>query len=291
MITNCFDCCITNPITNDTDFLLKTCSADCLNNYQKIDQVSIFFMYNGCSKVSYNGQTFELKEQDIFFAQPTRFIKIAASEQARCLQMSFSKDFFCLEKHQEQIGCKGILFGDKKDKPYLQLLEHQWTDLDAIIVKIAGEFETNSPLDKDMIVTYLKLYLKMAIRIKEEQGQISYITPQVNPVVERLQNLIEKNFRLHKNPAYYAKSLCYSGRNLTRIVKSHFNISLGDMIRERIIEEAKHELYHNEKSIKQIAYELGYDDPYYFSRFFRKAVKISPDRFRTSLKNECYHRG
>ncbi len=94
MITNCFDYCIINPITNDTDFLLKTCSADCLNNYQKIDHFSIFFMYNGCSKVSYNRQTFELKEQDLLFVQPTHFIKIAASPQTTCLQISFSKDFF-----------------------------------------------------------------------------------------------------------------------------------------------------------------------------------------------------
>ncbi len=289
MITNYFDCCIINPTTKDTDFLLKTCSADCLNNYQKIDHFSIFFMYNGCSKVTYNRQMFELKEQDLFFVQPTHFIKIAASQQATCLQMSFSKDFFCLEKHQEQIGCKGILFEDKIDNPCLHLSEQQWSALDAIVVKIASEFETNSRLDKDMIMTYLKLYLKMAIRIKEERGQISNITKQANPVVECLQKSIEKNFRLHKSPAYYAKSLCYSGKNLARIVKSHLNISLGDMIRGRIIEEAKLELYHSEKSIKQIAYELGYDDPYYFSRFFRKAVKISPNHFRASVKNEYYH--
>ncbi len=200
------------------------------------------------------------------------------------------KRFFCLEKHQEQIGCKGVLFEDKKDKPCLHISEQQLTDLDAIVVKIAREFETNSHVDKDMIMTYLKLYLKMAIRIKEEQVQTSYTTSQANPVVESLQNSIEKNFRLHKSPAYYAKSLCYSGKNLTRIVKLHLGMSLGDMIRRRIIEEAKLELYHSEKSIKQIAYELGYDDPYYFSRFFKKAVKISPDRFRTSVKNEYYHR-
>jgi AraC family transcriptional regulator, transcriptional activator of pobA len=284
MITNNLDHCIANPLTQDTDFLLKNCSADCLNDCQKMDHFSIFLMYRGQLHVSYNRQIFELKEQGIFFAQPTRFIKIEASPQAVCLQMSFSKDFFCLEKHQEQIGCKGILFEDKSDKPYLHLSTHQLTELEAIIVKIAQEFEINTHLDKDMIVTYLKLYLKMAIRIKQEQGQVDGIVTQGNPVVEHLQTLIEMNYRQHKSPAYYAKCLCHSNKNLARIVKSQLNINLTDMITGRIIEEAKKELYHNEKSIKQIAHELGYYDPYYFSRLFKKSVKVSPERFRVSIE-------
>lgn len=285
MIKNYFDYCLANPLTMDTDFLLKTFSADCLNECKKIDHFSVFLLYQGQLQISYNGQTFELKKQGIFFAHPTRFIKIKASQQTDCVQMSFSKDFFCLEKHQEQIGCKGVLFDDKKDRPYLHLLSHDLTELETIFVKIAHEFERNTYLDKDMVVTYLKLYLKMAIRIKQEQGEISCALAETNPIVDRLQTLIEKHFREHKSPAYYARCLCYSSNNLARIVKSHLNIRLTDMITERVIDEAKQELYYNKKSIKQIAHELGYDDPYYFSRIFKKLVKVSPERFRGLIES------
>ncbi|WP_435522608.1 helix-turn-helix domain-containing protein [Chryseobacterium indoltheticum] len=57
--------------------------------------------------------------------------------------------------------------------------------------------------------------------------------------------------------------------SLARITKSHFNKTLSDLITERIIIEAKRELYLTDKTIKEIAYELGYEDEYYFSRLLK----------------------
>ena len=55
------------------------------------------------------------------------------------------------------------------------------------------------------------------------------------------------------------------------------------MISERIIIEAKRELYLTNKSIKEIAYELGYEDEHYFSRFFKTNVDISPQMYRNTV--------
>jgi YesN/AraC family two-component response regulator len=55
---------------------------------------------------------------------------------------------------------------------------------------------------------------------------------------------------------------------LAKIAKTHFNKTLTDLITERIVIEAKRELYLTDKSIKEVAYELGYNDEHYFSRFF-----------------------
>jgi YesN/AraC family two-component response regulator len=55
------------------------------------------------------------------------------------------------------------------------------------------------------------------------------------------------------------------------------------MISERIIIEAKRELYLTNKAVKEIAYELGYDDEYYFSRFFKTKAAISPQMYRDTV--------
>ena len=65
--------------------------------------------------------------------------------------------------------------------------------------------------------------------------------------------------------------------------KAHFNKTLTDLIAERIIIEAKRELYLTNKSIKEIAYELGYNDEYYFSRFFKKNADVSPQLYRETV--------
>jgi len=59
------------------------------------------------------------------------------------------------------------------------------------------------------------------------------------------------------------------------------------LISERIIIEAKRELYLTNKAVKEIAYELGYDDEYYFSKFFKVNTDISPQLYRDTV---CFGR-
>ena len=81
----------------------------------------------------------------------------------------------------------------------------------------------------------------------------------------------------------YANMLAITPKALTRLTKAHFNKTLTDLISERIIIEAKRELYLTNKTIKEIAYELGYNDEYYFSRFFKKNANLSPQLYRETV--------
>jgi YesN/AraC family two-component response regulator len=70
---------------------------------------------------------------------------------------------------------------------------------------------------------------------------------------------------------------------LGKITKSYFNKTLSSLINERIIIEAKRELYLTNKTVKEIAYELGYEDEYYFSRFFKVNADVSPQMYRETV--------
>ncbi|MEX0662390.1 MAG: helix-turn-helix domain-containing protein [Balneolaceae bacterium] len=77
--------------------------------------------------------------------------------------------------------------------------------------------------------------------------------------------------------------LTISAKALATITKKHFNKTLTELISERIIIEAKRELYLTNKPIKEIAFELGYEDEYYFSRFFKKNADVSPQFYRETV--------
>jgi AraC-like DNA-binding protein len=74
-----------------------------------------------------------------------------------------------------------------------------------------------------------------------------------------------------------------SPKALAKITKTHFNKTITDLIAERIIIEAKRELYLTSKAIKEIAYDLGFQDEYYFSRFFKTNADVSPQLFRDTV--------
>ncbi len=99
-------------------------------------------------------------------------------------------------------------------------------------------------------------------------------------VTKAFKELLERNFTTTKRPAEYAQKLNISVPYLNECVKNVTGISVSHHIQQRIILEAKRLLYHSDKSVKEIATELGYDDYPYFSRLFTKVAGMTALAFR-----------
>ncbi|MGK4568403.1 helix-turn-helix domain-containing protein [Flavobacterium sp. 3HN19-14] len=92
--------------------------------------------------------------------------------------------------------------------------------------------------------------------------------------------LLEKNYGTLKRPGEYAKLLNISTPYLNECIKNSTSSSVSQLIHERVILEAKRLLYHTDKSVKEIAFELGYADYPYFTRLFRKVTGITALAFK-----------
>lgn len=92
--------------------------------------------------------------------------------------------------------------------------------------------------------------------------------------------LLERNFTTAKRPIEYAQQLNISVAYLNECVKNTTGHSVSLHIQQRVILEAKRLLYHSDKSVKEIATELGYDDYPYFSRLFTKVTGMTALTFR-----------
>jgi AraC-like DNA-binding protein len=92
--------------------------------------------------------------------------------------------------------------------------------------------------------------------------------------------LLESNFITSKKPTEYAQTLNISTAYLNECVKNTTGHSVSYHIQQRIVLEAKRLLYHSDKSVKEIASELGYEDAAYFSRMFSKVTGMTALSFR-----------
>ena len=138
----------------------------------------------------------------------------------------------------------------------------------------------------ELLVSYLKILLITAARLKtQQQSQVQEIlTNSKEPfILQNLKDAIEANFRTKHSPSDYADMLYISPKALAKITKAYFNKTLSNLINERIIIEAKRELYLTNKTVKEIAYELGYEDEFYFSRFFKINADVSPQLYRETV--------
>lgn len=99
-------------------------------------------------------------------------------------------------------------------------------------------------------------------------------------VTKAFREILEQNYAVLKRPTEYSKKLNISTPYLNECVKNATGYSVSHHIQERIILEAKRLLYHSDKSVKEIATALGYDDYAYFSRLFTKVTGMTALAFR-----------
>ena len=138
----------------------------------------------------------------------------------------------------------------------------------------------------ELLVSYLKIFLITASRLKtQQQPEVGKAFSDLKEpfILQTLKNYIEQHFKTKHSASDYADLLNITPKALAKITKTHFNKTLTDLISERIVIEAKRELYLTNKAVKEIAYGLGYDDEHYFSRFFKNNADVSPQVYRDNV--------
>ena len=127
----------------------------------------------------------------------------------------------------------------------------------------------------------LEIILMVSIRTQEENPEFSPVAlPQL---VLHFEELIEKYYHEFHLPRFYADYLAVSPNYLNSVCRNATEKTAGEMIRSRIILEAKRLLVNSGMDISQIAYELGFEDLSYFTKFFKAAAGMTPKQFRKSL--------
>ena len=171
--------------------------------------------------------------------------------------------------------------------PLIKISKEEMAQLVYPLDHLILELNSNRLGRYDTAISWVKIFLIYASRIKTERGMIySETLSGGHYIIRELVNAVEQHFQQKHRPADYAKLLNVTVKTLNRIAKQHLEKTVGDMISERIITQAKHELYLSDKPIKQIGLELGFHDVAYFSRFFKVRTTISPDVFRKSFRED-----
>jgi AraC-like DNA-binding protein len=211
---------------------------------------------------------------------------ISPVEELSGVVLNFHPDFFCIHLHQKEVACNGVLFNNIYQPPFITLTDKDIAILLNIIEQMQAEMQNAALAQYELLISYLKIFLIHGSRLRIEQNPLASaeMSGLKEPfVLQNLKDAIEEHFKTKHAPAEYADLLNISPKALAKITKNHFNKTLTNMIAERIVIEAKRELYLTSKPVKSIAYELGFNDEFYFSRFFKNNADVSPQLYRETV--------
>lgn len=278
---------LVNPQNGNLAFKLFTFEDDSyFDHVQRNNYYSLIWITQGNGKVKADFSEYELEKDSLFAFSPYQPFMIHENENVSGVTLQFHPDFFCIHKHQNEVACNGVLFNNIYSPPFVKIDENSASTLKMLMNQMKKEMQNPALAQNELLISYLKIFLITASRLKAEQEPkaLQAVIELKEPfILQSLKDAIEKDFKTKHTASDYAKSLNISAKALAKITKAYFNKTLTDLISERIIIEAKRELYLTNKAIKEIAYELGYEDEYYFSRFFKNNADISPQIYRDTV--------
>lgn len=146
-----------------------------------------------------------------------------------------------------------------------------------ICSKLLYEFELQQNHFESCLQSLLSEFLILYSRNSQDRNSASYPDSEV---VSRFRLLVETHFKKEHQVTFYAQSLGLTSKALTMRLSRLINKSPRAIIQERFILEAKRMLAYSGMSVAEIGFELGFEDPNYFTRFFKRFTKMNPSNFR-----------
>jgi AraC-like DNA-binding protein len=221
---------------------------------------------------------YSLKKNQIIFL--TEFHKIDKVELESARMVRFNQAFYCIVNHDNEVGSKGLLFFGASGVPLITLQDHQIRDFELSWEMFCSEMKKHELLQQDMLQAILKRMLILSVRILTQTTDFHKLEKRQGDIVREFYWLVERHFAQEHEVAFYASKLNKSPKTLSNLFSVFSTRSPLNIIHDRILIHARRQINYSNLSIKEIAYQLGYDDIQTFSRFFKSKEGMSPMQYR-----------
>lgn len=241
----------------------------------------IFWIEDGNGTYDIDFSTFNVEGSGIFCISPNQIFTVRNEKVKTAYELSFDKDFYCVEAHGKEIACNGLLFNNVHRATGVSIDKEEAPAFSLMVKNMISELMNPGNAHREMLETSLRMFMIQVLRLIDHNEQkVGVETHQKNQTVIDFIALVDKHFKTKHSVSEYAGELFISPKSLTKKLNSLGYPTPTKVIRERIMIEAKRMLKFGSENVKEIAYDLGFEDPAYFSRLFAKTEGLTPLEYR-----------
>ena len=250
---------------------------------------SFVFIANGHSEYTIDHHKFNTQPNTLYFTNPGHLKSFKLTEGIRGFLITVSEAYLKQNIHTSIFEEFDFLLTEVVPPCYLS--KERFDEIHLLCKNILAE-NTKDSLLKDKIIS--STFVVLLLKIKEFLLSDQSFTMEYNresEIVKTFQKDLETNFRnLTRNidkqllrVQDFAEKQHLHPNYFSTVVKTKTGQSANQIIQKKLISEAKVMLSHSSNSIKEVAYSLGFSEPTYFTKFFKKQTGTTPAAFRKTL--------
>lgn len=243
------------------------------------DFYMIMFLRQGKGTHTIDFKTYQINDNQLYFLTPGQVHNWDLSPDSQGFTLYFEANYFCSLYAHRLFNYP--FYHSNQNKPLLQL-DGSEPIFDYLFTEAFQEFSNSKPNRNEVFLAQLFLILENASRYYENQQ-----SPELNGQyfrIRQFEELMNKHFIEKKEIKDYAEMMNISPNYLNALCKNFLHKTASQLLQERLLIEAQRLLTHTELSIKEIVFQLGFNDTSYFTRFFRKLTTKTPLEFRRNNK-------
>ena len=267
-----------------TDALFKISDDTNLKAFYQPKQVELYTFIWANSKaieLIIDSIPLTLQPNSILALTPIQYLQYVSGEDSVLYQ--FNREFYCIKDHDKEVSCVGMLFFGNTNIPIIHLDIKEQQKFKTLHEVFIDELETEDNIQAEMLRMLMARFIIKSTRLlKAREGVIE--TPKSSKVdlLRSFNFLVEQHFKQEHSVSFYADQLFKSPKTLSNNF-AKLNRSPLQIIHQRIVLETKRLLTYTDKTAKEIAYEVGFEDASHLSRLFKKYTSQSPSEFKKGV--------
>ncbi|WP_422361954.1 helix-turn-helix domain-containing protein [Reichenbachiella sp.] len=200
--------------------------------------------------------------------------------------ISFNREFYCIKDHDHEVSCNGLLFMGARDLPILKFDEKERDSLQSLLHVFEDEFQNKDNIQGEMLQMLLKRLIIKCTRLARAQTLGVSLANDASESIRKFNVLVDEHYKTLKQVADYADLMFKSPKTLSNVFKQHGSKSPLQVIHERVAIEARRQLLKTNKTAKEIAFDLGFENVSSFNKLFKKCTNLTPVEFRNEHREK-----
>ncbi|XCF06612.1 helix-turn-helix domain-containing protein [Tamlana crocina] len=268
-----------------TNAILKIGDEALLESHETAKQPSLYTFIRSTDnplEIIVDSIPYSIQPNSVLALTTVQYFKLISG--SGLLVYQFNREFYCIKDHDHEVSCAGLLFFGNVHIPIIQLENKEQNKLNTLHDVFLEELNTKDTIQAEMLRMLMARFIIIVTRLLKADQDVLHVSKNTKMDLLRDFNLlVEENYRTAHNVSFYAERLFKSPKTLSNTF-AKLNTSPLQIIHERIILEAKRLLVYTDKTAKEIAYEIGFDDASHLSRLFKKYTALSPSDFKKQLR-------
>lgn len=253
--------------------------------FHKLSFYVILLFSKNTGEYNLNFKDYKIEKGTLFTLRKDNIHKFY-NNKAKGHLLVFTENFILNHTNQIEASKTFLLFNEMLASPKLQLDEAEFGEIMTLIKLIKEEFfDARDDYSLSIVRSYIQVIITKLFRIKAK-NQVVFDKQKHLTKFLQFQELVEKECFNHKKVNFYAKEMGVTTKTLNNVTQSIIHKSAKSFINEIVIIQSKRLIINSQDSLTEIAYQVGFDEPTNFFKYFKKYAGVSPSQFKDSCGSD-----